>query len=552
MRGLRWGCVRFSRLTAAAAVAAAIAATLSSFAAVSGIDVSQWQGTVDWPQVASAGYRFAYIKATEGTDFTDPQFLANNQGARAGRLTVGAYHFARPSGSTRAAQHADAVLEAENFLRIAQPQPHDLAPVIDVESSGGLSTPALEQWVGDWLTTVEASLGVKPVVYTYPSFWDAHLGQSFALAGYKLWIASYGTDQATVPAGNWAGHGYADWQFSDCLTVPGIPNHCVDGDTFPDSSLDQQLVSAYTPPQPPDATPSLLTTPMIVGIPAEHQALIVLALDAPANDPQTGYSWQLCKRDVCTDVAATKDYQVRPQDAGGVLRVRMATHDMNGQPQTLYSAPTPLIADTTAPTVPALRRLQGLLVRDWVQPTYKAYDNGTGVGGYQLRFRRQLNGGAVSGYVTETPGMLRLQGLRPGYRYCLSARALDQAGNRSSWSPERCTTVAFDDTQLHLRGRWQHTPGGRYHGTLVRGRRPASASLRLKSVRYAALLVRSCKACGSADVFFRNRRIKRITLHGRPAEREIPLLNLAHGESGKLIVKVRRGVALIDGLAAVR
>ena len=79
-----------------------------------GIDVSHWQGAIDWTMVAASGKRFAYIKASESTDFVDPAFLQNRAGARAAGLYVGAYHFAQPSATA-----GDAVAEADHFIDTA-------------------------------------------------------------------------------------------------------------------------------------------------------------------------------------------------------------------------------------------------------------------------------------------------------------------------------------------------------------------------------------------------------------------------------------------------
>jgi GH25 family lysozyme M1 (1,4-beta-N-acetylmuramidase) len=72
-----------------------------------GIDVSHWQGEIDWRKVAGAGKRFVFLKATDGHDFLDPTFFRNRTGARSNGLRVGAYHFARPDPSK-----GDAVEEA--------------------------------------------------------------------------------------------------------------------------------------------------------------------------------------------------------------------------------------------------------------------------------------------------------------------------------------------------------------------------------------------------------------------------------------------------------
>jgi len=79
-----------------------------------GIDVSHWQGSIDWPTVAAAGKKFVFMKATESTDFVDPNYTANEAGAKAAGLLVGAYHYADPDTTP-----GDGAAEADHFLSIA-------------------------------------------------------------------------------------------------------------------------------------------------------------------------------------------------------------------------------------------------------------------------------------------------------------------------------------------------------------------------------------------------------------------------------------------------
>src|SRR6188474_483264 len=114
-----------------------------------GIDASHWQGTIDWTRVAGGGKKFVYLKATEGTAYSDPTFAGNRSGARAAGDRVGAYHFAQPDATA-----GDAVAEARWFLANTTFASNDLRPVLDIEVSGGLSVAALQQWVRAWLDEV--------------------------------------------------------------------------------------------------------------------------------------------------------------------------------------------------------------------------------------------------------------------------------------------------------------------------------------------------------------------------------------------------------------
>lgn len=206
---------RFGRRAAAvlALLAAAACGDLATGPApqgdrLAGIDVSHWQGTVDWQRVAGHGISFAFIKATEGGDYTDPAFAANWAGAAPAGVARGAYHFYRPQ--------TDAAAQAEHFLRTVQLRAGDLPPVLDVEVTDGRSASAIAAGVRTWLETVERATGRRPIVYTRASFWSAQMGD---FGAYPLWVAHYSAASPNIPAG-WSG--WTFWQHSDAGRVAGI------------------------------------------------------------------------------------------------------------------------------------------------------------------------------------------------------------------------------------------------------------------------------------------------------------------------------------------
>jgi len=226
-----------------------------------GIDVSHYQATIDWTGVTSAGKRFAIMKATEGQTNVDPMYAVNHAAARAAGLPVAAYHFAFPLSSPD-----DAVLQADWFAQNATLLPGDLVPALDLERTGGLSTSALQAWVGAWLGDVYAKLGVRPMIYTSPSFWANSMGNTtmFADQGYAvLWIAHWSTSSPTVPANNWGGHGWTFWQYSNCGSVTRISG-CVDLDRFNGPDLSAVAFNYTYIPPPPVVPPNL--PPVLAGI----------------------------------------------------------------------------------------------------------------------------------------------------------------------------------------------------------------------------------------------------------------------------------------------
>lgn len=203
-----------------------------------GIDVSHWQGRIGWKQARADGVEFVFAKATEGQTFVDTEYARNQRRADALGIKFSAYHFANPDRSA-----GDAVREADHFLRHAKLRGRHLLPVLDLETTGGLGQRKLVRWTRAWLERVESRLGVKPIIYTAPSFWRTYMGDSrwFAKNGYRVWIAHWHVDQPDTPARNWAGRGWSLWQLTDCGEVAGIAG-CVDIDLFRGEDLGQLTI----------------------------------------------------------------------------------------------------------------------------------------------------------------------------------------------------------------------------------------------------------------------------------------------------------------------
>src|SRR3954452_24611556 len=253
-------------LTALLSASASGAAT----ARAKGIDVSNWNGAINWSKVAHAGYRFAFAKATEGTGYTDKTYAPNRNRSESAGLVFGAYHFAQPAGASPAAATVSAIKQANHFLAVAGPQPGELPPVLDLEATGHLPKKRLLTWTLAWLGRIEASTGVQPFLYTSPLFWKGSLGDSTAAAaaGTGLWIAHWTSKGSpSVPAQNWNGGGWRFWQWTNCLSVPGI-DHCTDGDRMNGANLASVEIQPYQ-----IGLPLLSTPPTIVGPPQAGQLL---------------------------------------------------------------------------------------------------------------------------------------------------------------------------------------------------------------------------------------------------------------------------------------
>ena len=214
-----------------------------------GIDVSHHQDAIDWVQVAAAGQRFAIAKATEGRNFIDPMYATNKAGAMANAIAFTAYHFARPDDTLN-----DAVIEADHFVDVAQLEPGNLIPVLDIESTGGLTQAEVTAWILTWLGRVTERLGVRPMVYTSPTGWANRTGDTTAVAqaGYTvLWVAHWRVSEPRLPANDWNGNGWTFWQYDNCGSVAGIEG-CVDLDWYDGTTFDPVLIPS------PDSVPPIV------------------------------------------------------------------------------------------------------------------------------------------------------------------------------------------------------------------------------------------------------------------------------------------------------
>lgn len=180
---------------------------------VKGIDVSHHNGTITWSKVKGAGYQFTYVKCTESTNFTDNMFITNAKSAKAAGLHVGAYHFARPSGSA-----ADGTAEAKYFVSMLQKVDTDLLPCLDLEASTLTSATLISAWVDAFAAYVKQTTGKAILLYTGLWFMDKYPGLSAKLAKYPLWVSYYKT--SAPPNNGWKA--WTAWQYSDKGTVPGI------------------------------------------------------------------------------------------------------------------------------------------------------------------------------------------------------------------------------------------------------------------------------------------------------------------------------------------
>jgi lysozyme len=200
---------------------------------VGGIDVSRYQGDIDWNAVRASGVKFAWIKATEGGDRVDDKFLQNWEQAKQAGIPRGAYHFAYwcRSGEEQAAW----------FIAHVPKDPDALPPVLDLEWNNQSKTcpkhPSREEalrTVHVILDAMEQAYGKRPVIYTAVDFHRDVLAGEFA--DYPMWVRSV-KDYPSVKYGNRVWH---FWQHTAQGHVPGI-NGYVDRNAFHGTVKDWQV-----------------------------------------------------------------------------------------------------------------------------------------------------------------------------------------------------------------------------------------------------------------------------------------------------------------------
>ena len=190
---------------------------------VHGVDVSRWQGNIDWDKLREQGANFAFIKATDGGDHVDPMFSRNWRASKASGLKRGAYHFfywCRTAGE-----------QADWFISKVPRDPEALPPVIDVEWNHDsacrqhLSPQRVREKMQVFMEKIERHYGRKPVIYTSPDFYEANLRGAFN--NYPFWLRSV----AAHPSKTYPGRRWVFWQYSGSGLSHGVEGR-IDLNTF--------------------------------------------------------------------------------------------------------------------------------------------------------------------------------------------------------------------------------------------------------------------------------------------------------------------------------
>lgn len=179
--------------------------------AIKGIDVSSYQGEINWEVLSEENISFAFIKATEGSSFVDKKFAYNFEEAQKTNLAVGAYHFF--------SYDSEGVTQAQNFINTVVPFEGMLPPVIDLEFYGDkeLNLPArtdVDRELKAMLQALEAYYGQRPIIYATEKSYDLYLSHDYA--DYDIWIRNVITKPEISDNRTWT-----FWQYTNREQLSG-------------------------------------------------------------------------------------------------------------------------------------------------------------------------------------------------------------------------------------------------------------------------------------------------------------------------------------------
>ncbi len=205
-----------------------------------GVDVSHWDGDIDWAEAKDAGLAFASIKLSQGCNIIDSMAAHNVAGCRAVGLPIIPYHYYYP-GQTAESQWD----KFHDAIEVCGGWDGMLCAALDVEgdASNKLRGVTPGSYIGGalgWLRCLEKEIGQHGWVYTYPSFASTH-HVGITLGAYPLWAASY-SGKKPAPFSGWGG--WSIWQYTDQGEWPGIGTG-VDLNYF-DGTLEELMLRSAT------------------------------------------------------------------------------------------------------------------------------------------------------------------------------------------------------------------------------------------------------------------------------------------------------------------
>ena len=172
------------------------------------LDVSRWQGEMDFNKAYSAGARAVCIRATVGDYYTDPRFIENWHKAKDAGLLVSAYHVIAPALD---AVFISAEAQMDHFLNVLGTRISDFPFVLDCELSGGQQVENITNVIKKSCDILEGYLG-KPIIYTRKYWWDSYVSRRDYWSDYDLWVAHYTDAETPLLPMDW--DTWELWQYS--------------------------------------------------------------------------------------------------------------------------------------------------------------------------------------------------------------------------------------------------------------------------------------------------------------------------------------------------
>lgn len=178
---------------------------------ITGIDISEKNGSVNLADIDAGDIHFVFIKASEALDSADRCFADNLDNARENEFLTGAYHWLHP--------RLHAGQQAAFFLETVGDFTHLLPPVVCLEQHRA-SINEIGKSVKAFLDILEEEVGVKPIIYTSAEYWQKYMENCIWACEYPLWL--------DMPGSNWPPQlhpwaGWSFWQFAYQARLPGVP-----------------------------------------------------------------------------------------------------------------------------------------------------------------------------------------------------------------------------------------------------------------------------------------------------------------------------------------
>ena len=470
-----------------------------------GIDISHWQGTVDFVKVRGAGKRYVIAKATEGIGFTDDNWTKYRTNAKAAGLVVTGYHFARPDGNPTKPRE-----EARWYVSQLNLQAGMLIPALDLERGGSLGKTALTAWVQAWLDEVYLLTGARAMIYVSPSFWRSYLGdtRTFADQGYNvLWVAHWGVSAPSVPASNWGGKGWTFWQYTSDGTVPGISGR-VDLNRYNGTDMTKVTYGANFALASTAAAGASVkqggSTTYDISI---NRTFFTLPVSLSVSGAPAGTTATLS---TSSTGGSSATLSVKTSNSGTVTPTGSyslkVTGTANGLTRTTTMALT--VTDGVAPVVAEPSSKQYFVSTATtsaapVNTTWSATD-AKGVTGYTLQ--RQVNGGSWTTVDLSSAGTVSIkQSLAHGSAFRYRMRASDANGNTSGWAYGPTFSgarIQQTSTSVKFSGTWSNGSSSTYSGGTAKYTKSSGASVSYTFTGSSIGWVSSkSSARGSADVY---------------------------------------------------